>query len=107
MAPRLKQGLGGFVLALSGAYLTFSMWYQQFYRPDDTYYLIYPPAPIFFVLGVAAIFFPGYKEERLARGEDISGMHGWKLLTPRWRWVLIVAAAVAIGNHLLFELTNG
>ena len=40
--------------------------------------------PAVFVLGVALILFPGYKEERIARGEDISGLQGWQLITPRW-----------------------
>jgi hypothetical protein len=60
--------------------------------------------PAFFVMGLALILFPGYKEERTARGQDISGMQGWKLLTLRWRVVLIIALAVGIGNNILLKL---
>ncbi len=60
--------------------------------------------PAFFVMGIALILFPDYKEERIARGEDISGMQGWKLLTPRWRVILFIAIAAAIGNNILLKL---
>jgi hypothetical protein len=55
-------------------------------------------------MGLALILFPGYKEERTARGQDISDMQGWKLLTLRWRVVLIIALAVGIGNNILLKL---
>jgi len=48
---------------------------------------------------------PGYREERLARGEDISVLRGWQLLTPRWRWVLAVALAAGIADGGLLHAT--
>lgn len=100
MAPRLKQQLGGFLIALLSAAFTAWTWSSALH---DGYF--YEKArmlfPAFFVLGVALIFFPGYKEERIARGEKISGMQGWELITPRWWAVFVAALAAAIGNYVL------
>lgn len=102
MTSRLKQRLGGVLIALLGACGTAHVWYTAFHEG-----LFFEKAsgmfPAFFVLGGALILFPGYREERIARGEDISGMQGWKLLTLRWRIVLIVALGVGIGNYILLS----
>ena len=47
--------------------------------------------PAFAVIGLALVIFPGYREERAARGEDISCMTGLSLITTRW-WVILAAA---------------
>jgi len=60
--------------------------------------------PAFGVFGLALVLIPGYREERLARGEDISGLSGVELLTPRWRAVLILALAAGFGNWALMAL---
>ena len=62
--------------------------------------------PVFLVIGLALIAMPGYKEERIARGEDISGVSGVELITPRWWAVLAVALVAGFGNFLLL-LTAG
>ena len=59
--------------------------------------------PAFLVLGLVLVAVPGYKEERLARGEDLSGLSGVQLLTLR-RWaVLVIALAVGVSNLLLLR----
>ncbi len=83
MMPRWKQQLGGVLIALLGGGFTAWSWYTAlnegyFYRKASMLF------PAFFILGVGSIIFPGYKEERIARGEDISEMKGWELITPRW-----------------------
>ncbi len=83
MIPRWKQQLGGVLIALLGGGFTAWSWYTAlnegyFYRKASMLF------PAFFILGVGLIIFPGYKEERIARGEDISEMKGWELITPRW-----------------------
>jgi hypothetical protein len=37
----------------------------------------------------------------MARGEDISGLSGWRLITPRW-WALIVIGLLAGGANYFF-----
>lgn len=91
-------------MALAGAWGTFYSWYVAT-REDLFFEKASMLFPAFCVLGIAATIFPNYKEERIARGEDISGLQGWKLLTPRWRWVLIVALIVGFGNYLLIRST--
>jgi len=100
MVPRWKQRLGGLFIALLGAGFTGWTWYTAFYEGDFNRKasMIFPA---FFVLGLGMILFPGYREERIARGEDISRLKGWKLITPRW-WVILIIALVAGGvNYLL------
>lgn len=41
---------------------------------------------------------PGYREERIARGEDVSRLQGMQLITPRWWAVLALALAAPLAN---------
>ena len=59
--------------------------------------------PFAIVLGLALIAIPGYKEERIARGEDISGLSGPGLITPRWWVVGAIATAAGFCNLMLLE----
>jgi ABC-type Fe3+-siderophore transport system permease subunit len=102
MVPRWKQRVGGLFMALLGAGFTGWSWYTAlyqgyFYRKASMLF------PAVFILGLGMIIFPGYKEERIARGEDISRLQGWKLITPRW-WAILIAALVAGGaNYMLLS----
>jgi hypothetical protein len=102
MMLRRKQQLGGLVIALIGAGFTGWSWYTAlhegyFYRKASMMF------PAFFFLGMGLLLFPGYREERVARGEDISRMQGWRLITLRW-WAILVLALVAAGlNYLLLS----
>lgn len=102
MVPRWKQQLGGLLMALLGAGFTGWTWYTALYRG-----YFYPKAsmlfPAVFVLGLGIIAFPGYKEERIARGEDISRLQGWRLITPRWWAILIVALLAGAANYFLLS----
>jgi ABC-type Fe3+-siderophore transport system permease subunit len=99
---RWKQQFGGLFIALIGAGFTAWTWRTALI---EGYY--YPKAsmlfPAFCVVGLGVILFPGYREERVARGEDISGMNGWKLITARWWAILVVALVVGIGNYFLLS----
>ena len=46
---------------------------------------------------------PGYREERIARGEDVSGLKGARLITPRWWAVLALAIAASLANAYFIE----
>ena len=52
------------------------------------------PACIVFGLGI--IIFPGYREERIARGEDVTRLSGMKLVTLRW-WIILIIAMMTGG----------
>ena len=100
--PRWKQQLGGLFIALIGAGFTAWTWRAAL---NEGYY--YPKVgmlfPAFCVVGLGVILFPGYKEERIARGEDISGMNGRELITARWWAILVVALVMGFGNYFLLS----
>jgi ABC-type Fe3+-siderophore transport system permease subunit len=103
MITRRKQQLGGLLIAVIGGMLTAWTWYTAL---NNGYFnrrasLIFPA---FLIIGLALIIFPGYKEERIARGEDISKLQGVKLITPRWWAILITAVAAGGLNFLLLSL---
>ena len=102
MMSRRKQLLGGMFMALAGAGFTGWMWYTALYH--GYFYVIASMLfPAVFVIGLGSILFSGYKEERIARGEDISRLQGLKLITPRW-WAILAIALIAGGlNYLLLS----
>jgi hypothetical protein len=99
---RLKQRLGGALMVLIGAVFTGWNWYTFLY--NDYFYIkssILFPAVL--VIGLGLIIFPGYREGRAARGEDVSALGGMKLITPRWWAILAVALAAGALNCLLLS----
>lgn len=97
---RWKQQLGGLLIALVSGGGTAWMWYTAltegyFYRKASML------LPAFCVLGLGLILFPGYKEERTARGENITGLTGVRLITPRWWVILTLALAAGVGNYAM------
>jgi len=102
MVLRWKQQLFGLFMALLGGVITSWGWYTALYKG-----YFYPKTsmifPCFCILGLALIVFPGYKEERIARGEDISGLSGVKLLTRRWWAILLVSLVAGFGNYVLLS----
>ena len=102
MTPRPKQRLGGVLIALLGGGGTFWTWRTALSEAHFSLKasLIFPA---FLVLGLGLICFPGYREERLARGEDLTGVQGLKLLTPRWWVILAVALLAGATNFLLLS----
>lgn len=102
MVPRWKERMGGVVIMLLGGGFTAWTWHTAL---TEGYY--YQKAsmifPTFCFLGLGMILFPGYRTERLARGEDISTLSGTQLITPRW-WVILVLALIAgFGNYVLLR----
>ena len=97
--PRRKQQAGGLLIAALGTGLAAVAWRQadtegRFSMAGSML------GPAFAVVGLALVAWPGYKEERLARGEDISALDGAQLLTPRW-WGVLAAAFLAAGAYVL------
>ncbi len=89
-------------MALLGAGFTGWSWLTALY-PGYFYRKASMLFPAIIVLGLGLVIFPGYKEERIARGEDISRLQGWKLITPRWWAILIIALAAGGANYLLLS----
>ena len=100
MIPRWKQQLGGVFIAALGLGFTGWCWYTAVLR-GYVYLKAAALFPAFAVLGLALVAMPGYREERLARGEDISQLTGHQLLTPRWWVVLVLALLAGLTNWLL------
>jgi hypothetical protein len=103
LIPRPNQQIGGaLIAAVSGGFTAWG-WYTLL-----TAHYYYPKAsvifPAFLVIGVGLVLFPGYREERLARGEDISRLSGNQLITPRWWAILGVALAAGFGNYAVMAI---
>ncbi len=100
--PRWQKQVGGALIALIGAAGTIWMWHAGLttgdFDPEGSMLM-----PAFFVVGLALTLFPDYTEERLARGENVSTLKGWRKLTPRWRAVVILGLAAGAANHYLLS----
>lgn len=88
--PRPAQRFGGLLIAGLG---TFLAWLAYAGAGRTGLFslreaLLGPP---FMVIGLALVLFPGYREERLSRGESLEGLSGTQLLTARWRAVLVLS----------------
>ena len=99
---RWLQRVGGVILML----ISLGFWTWGWYTAYFEGYYHYKASMLFpatFILGLGLMLFPGYREERIARGEDISGKSGLKLLTARW-WVILTLAFISgVGNHILLS----
>ena len=100
------QRMGGAFMALVGGGFTLWIWHTALslghFSAKGALVM-----PAFFVLGAALVVFPGYRQERLARGEDISRLSGWHLITTRWRTILAIALLSGIANFVLLVTTRG
>lgn len=96
--------MGGILIAIFGICGIAYVWYLAV-RENLFYEGASFAFPGFAVVGAATACFQGYKEERLARGENLTRLQGWKLLTPRWKAVFIVAIALGFTNYLILRLS--
>ncbi len=94
--PHLRR-LAGLGIAAGGAFLTDLGWRQAASSGQFSLYGALA-GPAFAVLGIGLVLFPGYREERLRRGEDISQLAGMALLTPRWHALLAAMGIAAVIN---------
>lgn len=100
--PRWKQRLAGCVIVTIGGGWTVWTWYTALSK-GYFYEKVSILMPTFSVFGLALIAMPGYREERIGRGEDISELSGLRLITPRWWVVLVVSLIAGYGNFLLLK----
>ena len=91
---RRRERIGGGVLAIWGSFLITLAWQRAIAGAGVSARDSILGAAITWI-GVALLIFPGYRTERMKRGEDLSKLEGLALITPRW-WA-ILAAAIAFG----------
>jgi hypothetical protein len=103
MSFRQTQQIVGILMAIVSAGFVAWSWYSVFY---GGYFYVKAGFifPAFFVIGLGLALFPGYREERTARGEDISQLQGLQLLTSRWWAVLVIALIAGLINYVLLSL---
>jgi hypothetical protein len=90
MVSRRNERLGGLFIATIGAMLTIWTW-RSAIEQGHYYLLAAIGAPAFTIIGIALILVPGYRTERLGRGEDLDLLSGWELITARWWGILAIA----------------
>jgi hypothetical protein len=102
--PRWVQAVAGLFISAVGVGISWIVWNQAATRAEFSMRgaLV---GPAFAVLGLGLAAFGGYREERLARGESLEGLHGHRLITPRW-WAVLALAFVA-GGAYTFALSRG
>jgi hypothetical protein len=96
MVSRQRERFGGLFIATIGASLTVWTWHSAIYA-GSFYLKAAMLGPAFTVIGLGLILFPGYRTERIERGEDISQLSGYQLMTPRWWGIL----AISLGSGLI------
>jgi hypothetical protein len=101
------QRFGGVLLFTIGAGFTAYRWYAAAHGPPIYAGKAEAIFPAFAAVGIALVLIPGYREERLARGEDITALRGAALITPRWWAVLVVALVCGAANFAAFFLRYG
>ena len=96
MVSRRMERLGGVFIATLSAILTIWNWHLAL--SEGHFYLKAALiGPAFTIIGLGLILFPGYRTERIERGEDITQLTGIALLTPRWWGIL----AISMGSGLV------
>lgn len=96
MTTRRMERSCGLVIAVIGTLLTVWNWHLAL-SEGRFYEQAAMMGPILTIMGLGLIVFPGYRTERLTRGEDLDRLSGTALITARWWGVL----AIAVGSGLI------
>ncbi len=96
MVSRRMERLGGILITTLSAILTIWNWHLAI-SEGHFYFKAALIGPAFTIIGLGLILFPGYRTERIERGEDITQLTGVALLTPRWWGIL----AISLGSGLV------
>ncbi len=96
MVSRRMERVGGLFITTLSAILTSWNWHTAIF---EGYFSLKAAliGPAFTIIGLGLILFPGYRTERIERGEDITQLSGIALLTPRWWGIL----AISLGSGLV------
>jgi hypothetical protein len=90
---RRAQGIVGVFIAAMGGWLSWLAWHQTVRDAEFSLRASFL-GPAFVVLGLGLAAFGGYREERLARGDGLEGLQGFRVITPRW-WAMLALAFLA------------
>jgi hypothetical protein len=101
--PRWLERLGGLFILGCSVWLTWFAWKAA--HTEGGFLSVGAVGPGFALTGLTLILFPGYRSERLARGESLDGKEGWELLTPRWK--VVMALAIVLSAGYFFALARG
>jgi hypothetical protein len=96
MGSRQRERLGGLFIGMIGTILTIWTW-RSALTEGHFYVRAAILGPIFATIGIGLVFFPGYRTERIERGEDISLLTGAAIITARW-WGIF---SISIGSGLI------
>lgn len=88
----MKRRLAGLFVFAGGLLLIWLAWRSAVRNGSFLVHASFG-GPAFASIGLGLGLFPGYREERRARGEDITRLSGLALLTPRWWAVLVLGMA--------------
>jgi hypothetical protein len=102
--PRGMQRLGGIFILAVAVVMAAIAWRQAHAEPEFSLAGAFL-GPAFAVMGIGLLLWPGYREERIARGEDVSRLEGAALITPRW-WAILGTGLLA-GAAYTLGLRNG
>ena len=94
--------MGGFFLAALGLGFTAWLWWLRG-NPGVVYRQAAFLFPAVAVIGLGLVIFPGTREKRLGRGEEIAQLQGVRLITPRWWVILALSLAAGAANVLLLR----
>jgi hypothetical protein len=102
MVSRQKERFGGLFIATMGILLTVWTWQSALSKGNFTS-LGAVGGPIFAVMGLGMMVFPSYQRERIERGEDISQLSGYALITPRWWGILAIGSGLGLINYAVLK----
>ncbi len=97
---RFQEQCVGAVIALVGMYLTYEVYTDLLAKlaqyGEARLVSIQSMGPAFVVVGIGMFLFPLYRRERLARGEDITHLKGYALITTKWKVILAIGIIAEI-----------
>ena len=97
-----KQRFGGLLmvtLSAAGTAWNWQMANKEGYFHEKLSFV----GPVFLVIGIGLILFLSYRAERMSRGEDLTSLQGWRIITPRWWAILAVGLIFGFVDWLLIS----
>jgi hypothetical protein len=102
MISRQMERLGGLFIATVSIAVTIWTW-QSAINTGSFLMAGAICGPAFTVIGLGTIAVPTYRRERLQRGEDITQLSGYALITPRWWGIQAIGFGCGLINLALLK----